>query len=64
MPRSVLSFAFFASSQTKYFTATSVAQRVPYRHTLASARLQCAQTRSENHQSAANVNQVPNKKRA
>ena len=37
MPRSALSFAFFASSQAKYFTATSVAQRVPTRHTLASS---------------------------
>ena len=37
MPRSALSFAFFASSQAKYFTAISVAQRVPVRHTLASA---------------------------
>jgi hypothetical protein len=31
-----LSFAFFASSQAKYFTAIRVAQRVPIRHTLSS----------------------------
>src|SRR5262249_16602548 len=37
MPRSALSFAFFASSQAKYFTAISVAQRVLDRHTLASS---------------------------
>jgi hypothetical protein len=36
MPRSVLSFAFFASSQSKYFTDIRVAQSVPNRHTLAS----------------------------
>ena len=33
MPRSALSFAFFASSLAKYFTALSVAERVPARHT-------------------------------
>jgi hypothetical protein len=32
-----LSFTFFALSQSKYFTATSVTQRVPERHTSASA---------------------------
>jgi hypothetical protein len=32
-----LSFAFFASSQAKYFTAIRVAQRVLDRHTLASS---------------------------
>jgi hypothetical protein len=36
MPRSARSFAFFASSQSKYFTEVSVAQRVLDRHTLAS----------------------------
>src|SRR5437763_9310935 len=36
MPRSALSFAFFAR-QAKYFTAISAAQRVPATHTLASA---------------------------
>src|SRR4030095_2037995 len=37
MPRSVLSFAFFASSQSKYFTAYRIARCVPIRHTLASS---------------------------
>jgi hypothetical protein len=37
MPRFALSFAFFASSQAKYFTAMSVALRVLDRHTLASS---------------------------
>jgi hypothetical protein len=36
IPRSALSFAFFVSSQAKYFTATSVAQCVPIRHTWSS----------------------------
>ena len=39
MPRSVLSFAFFASSQSKYFTAQRVARCVPIGHTLASAEV-------------------------
>ena len=60
-PRSALSFAFFAPSQAKYFTAIGVAQRVPERHTLASAQCarQCAQTRSKDGHSAANANQRP-----
>ena len=39
MPRSARSFAFLASSQAKTFTQDSVAQCVPNRHTLASAKL-------------------------
>jgi hypothetical protein len=50
---------FFASSQSKYFTDISVGQCVLDRHTLASRP--CAQTRSEDRQSAANANQVPKK---
>ena len=44
----------------------SAAQRVLSRHTLASVQCarQCAQTRSEDHQSAANANQATNEKRA
>ncbi len=42
--------------------ALRVTQRVLARHT--SARLQCAQTRPEDHQSAANANQATNRKRA
>jgi hypothetical protein len=37
MLRSALNFAFFASSQTKYLTAVSVALCVLDRHTLAPA---------------------------
>ena len=43
MPRSARSFAFLASSQAKTFTQDSVAQCVPNRHTLASAKL-CPET--------------------
>jgi hypothetical protein len=67
MPRSALSFAFFASSQSKYFTAILAYHNVcsigTLWHQLQCAR-QCAQTRSEDHQSGANANQAINKKRA
>jgi hypothetical protein len=51
-------FPSFASSQAKYFTPGRTSAS-----TLQCAR-QCAQTRSEDRQSAANANQATNEKRA
>ena len=60
-----LSFAFFASSQSKYFTEFRALRCVLDRHYWRRLRCArpCAQTRSEIHQSAANANQETNKKR-
>ena len=67
MPRSVLSFsvlsfAFFAASQWKYFTANRVARCVPTRHTLASLECarECAQTQSDDHLWGPNATKGPN----
>ena len=66
MPRSFLSFAFFASSQAKYFTDIGVSRGVLDSHTLRRLQCarQCAQTRSKIGQTAATANQATNKKRA
>jgi hypothetical protein len=45
MPRSFLSFAFFASSQAKYFTGYRISRRVLIRHTMA-VRTQSRQSSS------------------
>jgi hypothetical protein len=62
MPRSALSFAFFASSQAKYITAISVGHVCSigtHWHRLQCAR-QCAQTRSKNGHSGANARPIAN----
>jgi hypothetical protein len=63
MPRSALSFAFFAS-QSKYFTGISGYHDVcligTHWYQLQCAR-QCAQTRSEDRQTTTNANQRINK---
>jgi len=58
--RSFLSFALFALSQAKHHDVCP--EGTPW-HRLQCAR-QCAQTRSEEHHPAPNVNQAANKKRA
>jgi len=61
IPRYALSFAFFAASQSKYFTACALR---PHIGVGSAVPARVAQTRPEDHQSAANANQGFNKKRA